>query len=299
MSWFKENPVLSVALLACLLIAGAIAYYASEAASTYQAAHDSLTSQINAFSSLQKKSPYPTEENLKIITASRDKYAEALAGLKETILKMEAPLEPITPQEFQDKLREGVNDLSKTAKEKNIKLPEKFFFGFDEYQSQLPSPEAAPALNRDFKVLQKLLQNLVSLPVESVNILEREAVTEAGPTPTPTAQPTAKKTATAPTPSAPPILSTRFKLSFTAPQEKTRAAINLIPKSEAFLIIRSLAMENTKPAAPSKKDASPPLAGNQKSANLQVLLGNESVKTDVSLEILDFPNPEPEPPKKQ
>ena len=293
MSWFKENPVLSVALLACLLIAGAIAYYASEAASTYQAAHDSLTSQINAFSSLQKKSPYPTEENLKIITASRDKYAEALAGLKETILKMEAPLEPITPQEFQDKLREGVNDLSKTAKEKNIKLPEKFFFGFDEYQSQLPSPEAAPALNRDFRVLQKLLQNLVSLPVESINILEREAVTEAGPTPTP--QPTAKKTAAAP--SAPPILSTRFKLSFTAPQEKMRAAINLIPKSEAFLIIRSLAMENTKPAAPSKKDSSPPLAGNQKSATLQVLLGNESVKTDLSLEILDFP--EPEPPKKQ
>ena len=299
MSWFKENPVLSVALLACLLIAGAIAYYASEAASTYQAARDSLTSQINAFSSLQKKSPYPTEENLKIITASRDKYAEALAGLKETILKMEAPLEPITPQEFQDKLREGVNDLSKTAKEKNIKLPEKFFFGFDEYQSQLPSPEAAPALNRDFKILQKLLQNLVSLPVESLNILEREAVTEAGPTPTPTAQPTAKKSSPAPIPAAPPILSTRFKLSFTAPQEKTRAAINLIPKSEAFLIIRSLAMENTKPAAPSKKDASPPLAGNQKSANLQVLLGNESVKTDVSLEILDFPNPEPEPPKKQ
>jgi hypothetical protein len=294
MSWFKENPILSVALLVCLLVAGAIAYYASAAASTYQAAHDSLTSQINAFSSLQKKSPYPTEENLKIITASRYKYAEAFYGLKETILKMEAPLEPITPQEFQDKLREGVNDLSKTAKEKNIKLPEKFFFGFDEYQSQLPSPEATPALNRDFKVLQKLLQNLVSLPVESINILEREAVTEAAPTPTP--QPTAKKTATAPTPSAPPILSTRFKLSFTAPQEKTRAAINLIPKSESFLIIRSLVMENTTPAAPSKKDASPPLAGNKKSANLQVLLGNESVKTDLSLEILDFP--EPEPPKK-
>lgn len=298
MSWFKENPILSVILLVCLLIAGAIAYYASEAAATYQAAHDSLTSQINAFSSLQKKSPYPTEENLKIITASRDKYAEALAGLKETILKMEATLEPITPQEFQDKLREGVNDLSKTAKEKNIKLPEKFFFGFDEYQSQLPSPEAAPALNRYFKVLQKLLQSLVSLPVESINILEREAVTEAAPTPTP--QPTAKKTAaTPPTPSAPPILSTRFKLSFTAPQEKMRAAINLIPKSEAFLIIRSLVMENTKPAAPSKKEAIPPTGGNKKSANLQVLLGNESVKTDLSLEILDFPNPEPEPPKKQ
>lgn len=295
MSWFKENPVLSVVLLVCLLIAGAIAYFASEAASTYQAAHDSLTSQINAFSLLQKKSPYPTEKNLGILTESRDKYAEAIAGLKETILKMEALLEPNTPQEFQDKLREGVNDLSKTAKEKNIKLPDKFFFGFDEYQSQLPSPEAAPALNRDFKVLQKLLQNLVSLPVESINILEREAVTEAAPTPTPTPLPTAKKTA--PTPSAPPILSTRFKLSFTAPQEKTRAAINLIPKSEAFLIIRSLAMENTKPAAPSKKDASPPLAGNKKSANLQVLLGNESVKTDLSLEILDFP--EPEPPKKQ
>jgi len=299
MSWFKENPILSVALLVCLLIAGAIAYFASEAAATYQSAHDSLTSQINAFSSLQKKSPYPTEENLKILTESRDKYAVALSDLKSTISKMEAPLEAITPQEFQDKLREGVDEISKSAKEKNIKLPEKFFFGFDEYQAQLPSPEAAPALNRDFRVLQKLLQNLVSLPVEAINSLERAAPPEVSPTPTPTPPPTPKKSPSSTPSSPPPILSTRFKLSFIASQEKTRAAINLIPKSEAFLIIRSLAMENTKPAAPSKKDAIPPPGGNKKSANLQALLGNESVKTDLSLEILDFPNPQPEPPKKQ
>jgi hypothetical protein len=299
MSWFKENPILSVALLVCLLIAGAIAYYASEAASTYQAAHDSLTSQINVFSSLQKKSPYPTEENLKILTESRDKYAVALSDLKSTISKMEAPLEAITPQEFQDKLREGVNELSKSAKEKNIKLPEKFFFGFDEYQAQLPSPEAAPALNRDFKILQKLLQTLVDLPVEAINSLERAAPPEVAPTPTPTPPPTPKKSSSSTPSSPPPILSTRFKLSFIASQEKTRAAINLIPKSEAFLIIRSLVMENTTPAAPSKKDAIPPTGGNKKSDRLQVLLGNESVKTDLSLEILDFPNPEPEPPIKQ
>jgi hypothetical protein len=299
MSWFKENPILSVALLACLLIAGAIAYYASEAAATYQSAHDSLTSQINVFSSLQKKSPYPTEENLKILTESRDKYAVALSDLKSTISKMEAPLEAITPQEFQDKLREGVNELSNTAKEKNIRLPENFFFGFGEYKDKLPSPEAAPALNRDFKILQKLLQNLVGLPVESINSLEMEAPPEAAATPTPTPQPTPKKPPSSTPPSLPLILSTRCKLSFTASQEKTRSAINLISKSEAFLIIRSLVMENTTPAAPSKKDATPPTGGNKKPDSLQVLLGYESVKTDLSLEILDFPNPEPEPPKKQ
>ncbi|MCX6974839.1 MAG: Amuc_1100 family pilus-like protein [Verrucomicrobia bacterium] len=294
MSWFKENPILSVALLVCLLIAGAIAYFASEAASTYQAAHDSLTSQINAFSLLQKKSPYPTEKNLGILTASRDKYAEAFAGLKATILKMEAPLEPVSPQEFQDKLREGVNDLSKTAKEKNIKLPEKFFFGFDEYQSQLPAPEAASALNRDFNVLQKLLISLLSLPVEAINSLEREAPPVATPTPTPAPK---KSVETTPPPKT-QILKTTFKLSFTASQDKTRAAINMIPKSDAFLIIRSLTMENTKPTAPAKKDPAIP-SKDKNPTSLQVLLGNESVKTDLSLEIIDFPTTDTEPPNKQ
>ena len=56
-------------------------------------------------------------------------------------------------------------------------------------------------------------------------------------------------------------------------------------------------MENTKPAAPSKKD--PAINSKDKSpTSLQVLFGNESVKTDLSLEIIDFPNIDPEPPKK-
>jgi hypothetical protein len=292
MNWFKENPILSSILLVCFGITSAIAYFASEASTTYSAALDSLTSQVNSFSSLQKKSPYPTDENLKIISEGKKKYAEALADLKERIFKMAPPLEPITPQEFQDKLREGVNDLRKTAQSNNIKLPEKFFFGFDEYQSQLPSPEAAPALNRDFKVVQKLLIGLLALPVEAINNLEREAPPVTTPTPAP------KKSVETTPPPKTQILKTTFKLSFTASQDKTRAAINIIPKSDAFLIIRSLTMENTKPAAPSKKDPAIP-SKDKNPTSLQVLLGNESVKTDLSLEIIDFPNVDPEPPKKQ
>jgi hypothetical protein len=292
MNWFKENPILSSILLVCFGITSAIAYFASEASTTYSAALDSLTSQVNSLSSLQKKSPYPTDENLKIISEGKKKYAEALADLKERIFKMAPPLEPITPQEFQDKLREGVNDLRKTAQSNNIKLPEKFFFGFDEYQSQLPSPEAAPALNRDFKVVQKLLIGLLALPVEAINNLEREAPPVTTPTPAP------KKSVETTPPPKTQILKTTFKLSFTASQDKTRAAINIIPKSDAFLIIRSLTMENTKPAAPSKKDPAIP-SKDKNPTSLQVLLGNESVKTDLSLEIIDFPNVDPEPPKKQ
>ena len=292
MNWFKENPILSSILLVCFGITSAIAYFASEASTTYSAALDSLTSQVNSLSSLQKKSPYPTDENLKIISEGKKKYAEALADLKERIFKMAPPLEPITPQEFQDKLREGVNDLRKTAQSNNIKLPEKFFFGFDEYQSQLPSPEAAPALNRDFKVVQKLLIGLLALPVEAINNLEREAPPVTTPTPAP------KKSVETTQPPKTPILKTTFKLSITASQDKTRAAINMIPKSDAFLIIRSLTMENTKPAAPSKKDPAIP-SKDKNPTSLQVLLGNESVKTDLSLEIIDFPNVDPELPKKQ
>ena len=294
MNWFKENTILSSILLVCLLIMVAIAYFASEAYTTYSAALESLTSENTNFSSLQKKSPYPTDDNLKIISEGKKKYIDALAALQERILKMETPLEPITPQVFQDKLREGVNSLRATAQKNNIKLPEKFFFGFDEYQSQLPAPEAASALNRDFNVLQKLLISLLSLPVEAINSLEREAPPVATPTPTPAP----KKSVETTPPLKTQILKTTFKLSFTASQDKTRAAINMIPKSDAFLIIRSLTMENTKPAAPAKKDPAIP-SKDKNPTSLQVLLGNESVKTDLSLEIIDFPTTDTEPPNKQ
>ena len=294
MNWFKENTILSSILLVCLLIMVAIAYFASEAYTTYSAALESLTSENTNFSSLQKKSPYPTDDNLKIISEGKKKYIDALAALQERILKMETPLEPITPQVFQDKLREGVNSLRATAQKNNIKLPEKFFFGFDEYQSQLPAPEAASALNRDFNVLQKLLISLLSLPVEAINSLEREAPPVATPTPTPAPK---KSVETTPPPKT-QILKTTFKLSFTASQDKTRAAINMIPKSDAFLIIRSLTMENTKPTAPAKKDPAIP-SKDKNPTSLQVLLGNESVKTDLSLEIIDFPTTDTEPPNKQ
>ena len=294
MNWFKENTILSSILLVCLLIMVAIAYFASEAYTTYSAALESLTSENTNFSSLQKKSPYPTDDNLKIISEGKKKYIDALAALQERILKMETPLEPITPQVFQDKLREGVNSLRATAQKNNIKLPEKFFFGFDEYQSQLPAPEAASALNRDFNVLQKLLISLLSLPVEAINSLEREAPPVATPTPTPAP----KKSVETTPPLKTQILKTTFKLSFTASQDKTRAAINMIPKSDAFLIIRSLTMENTKPTAPAKKDPAIP-SKDKNPTSLQVLLGNESVKTDLSLEIIDFPTTDTEPPNKQ
>jgi hypothetical protein len=296
MNWFKENPILSAILLVCFGITSAIAYFASEAYTAFSAARESLDSQVNSFSSLQKKSPYPDDKNLKIISEGKKKYAEALEELKARMRmpKMETPLEPITPQVFQDKLREGVNSLRATAQKNNIKLPEKFFFGFDEYQSQLPAPEAASALNRDFNVLQKLLISLLSLPVEAINSLEREAPPVATPTPTPAPK---KSVETTPPPKT-QILKTTFKLSFTASQDKTRAAINMIPKSDAFLIIRSLTMENTKPTAPAKKDPAIP-SKDKNPTSLQVLLGNESVKTDLSLEIIDFPTTDTEPPNKQ
>jgi len=296
MIWFKENPILSPILLSCLMIAVAIGYFASEASTVYNSAFEALDSQIKNASSLQKKSP--SQDNLNIITEGAKNYARELKTLKEKLDALDPSHASITPQEFQDKLREGVNALAKTAKEKNIKLPEKFFFGFDEYQSQLPSPETAPALNREFQILQKLLQNLLALDVESINLLERNAPTASVPTPTPTPPPSQNKSQPSSTPSSPPILSAMFNLSFTASQEKTRSAINLIPKNEAFLIIRSLTMENTKPAAPSKKD--PTIPSKDKSpTSLQVLLGNESVKTDLTLEIMDFPNVDPGSPKKQ
>jgi len=291
MNWFKENPFLSGLVAVALVGAGALGYLISQAAMSYSASLETYTVAVGKLHGLQNKVPFPSKENLKAIETGLADYSAHILALQTQLSKMEIPLdEKVTPQQFQDGLRTAVNDIRAKADAGRVKLPDKFYFGFDQYQTQVPTEQAAPALFRQFQVIQSLVARLVDFKVSSVDSVVRPPLPEEGRE--------SKKSDS----SDPVVKRFPFEISFTAEQGKIRAAFNSLLGSDPFLIVRSLGIQNTNPQAPAKvsgdssaKPANPfPSAAGDKEdekKSLQVILGRELLKTTLRMEMLDFSEP--------
>ncbi|MEI6073260.1 MAG: Amuc_1100 family pilus-like protein [Verrucomicrobiae bacterium] len=294
MNWFTKNSFLAGLGAVTLVGAGALGYLISQAALTYSASSEAYTAAVAKLHGLQNKVPFPSEANCKAIKTGLDDYSARIEALQSQLAKMEVPLdEKITPQQFQDGLRTAVNDIRAKAEAENVKLPEKFYFGFDQYQAQVPTEQASPALFRQFRVIQSLVTRLVDFKVSSVDSIVRPPLPEEGPPPKKGEVPVVKRFA--------------FDISFTAEQGKFRAVFNSLLGSDPFLIVRSLEIKNTNPQAPAKVSGEAatkpvnfpgPIAGDKadEKKSLLVILGRENVKTTLRLEMLDFA--EPAAPKK-
>ncbi|MEI8310213.1 MAG: Amuc_1100 family pilus-like protein [Verrucomicrobiota bacterium] len=292
MNWFKDNPFLAGLVAVCIAGSGALVYLIIDSAAAYSTASASYTESIAKLHALQNKVPFPNDTNLKAMQAGLEGYSSQIKNLRSQLAKMEVPLdEKFTPQQFQDGLRTAVNDITAKAEANGVKLPAKFYFGFDQYQTQVPTVHAAPYLNRQFQVIQSLVARLVDFKVASIDGVTRVPLPQES-----TGAPAGQKKQ-----DAEPVLSRfPFDISFTAEQPKFRVAFNSLLGSDQFLIVRSLDIHNSVPQAPAKKSpeavASNPLAATagtpgKDQPNMQVILGRELLKVTLHLEMLDFSEP--------
>ena len=296
MSWFKDNPFIAGILAVCIVGTGVLGYLIVQSVADYSTSSEAYMAAAAKLHTLQNKAPFPSEANLKAIQAGLEDYSSHIKSLQSQLAKMEVPLdEKLTAQQFQDGLRTAVNDIRVRADANGVKLPANFYFGFDQYQSQVPSEKAAPFLQRQFLVIQSLVVRLVDFKVTSIDGVNR--------VPLPQESATASAGQRKPDTAEPAPSSFPFDISFTAEQPKFRVAFNSLLGSDQFLIVRSLDIHNSVPQAPAKKGADPvasnPLAAGagaapgKGQANMQVILGREVLKVTLHLEILNFAQPPP------
>ncbi len=297
MKWFKENPFLSALLVITLIGAGALGYFLSQAMTQYQEATDGYEQAVKSLHNLQNRSPFPSQANLETAKKAQKEYKDELDTLRGQLLRMQAPLNPsIKPQQFQDDLRQAVNDLASKALAAGVKLPENFYLGFNQYEATPPTDQAAPALARQLTIINRIVTRLVEYKVEAIDDLKRAPLPEESPAPRATPPPTGGKAGAAANNAATAlIVRYPFDISFTTDQSKFRIALNSILESEQFLILRGLNIRNTNPAGPPVTDpsatssAAPTAAETvEASKNLNVLLGRESLKVALRIEIIDF-----------
>src|SRR4051794_34039200 len=244
MNWFRENRFLGMFVIVlglCTLAALFFVWTESGAADEAATRFGNTSTELRRLEGL---APYPSEDNLRKMKAHTENYSSALAKLKEDLKLRMPPITPLAPNEFQSRLRVAMNAVSDKARANKVKLPDKFYLGFDEFASALPSEAAAPLLGQELVQVEWLLNNMLDAHVDAVTAFRRNPAPEARET---AALPTA--TPTKPAPNAPQaanlidrnVVETTF---FSTPSIARRVLNQVAAANQQFCIIRLLHVRN-------------------------------------------------------
>jgi hypothetical protein len=305
-NWIRENSFLATLTAVTLLGCGALLFLMVQAMARFEETSEVYAQAVRKLHALQNRSPFPSVENLEKSQLLKGQYAEELGSLRAQLESMQMPAAlDIQPQRFQDDLRAAVNLITEKAAAAGVELPKGFYLGFSQYANSLPNERAAPALARQLSIINKIVTDLIDFRVRSIDSLDRLPLPEesaAPPTPQPERAGQRGKEADA---SPVGIIRQPFDLSFTAEQGKLRVAFNSLLRSDQFLLLRYLTLENTARVGPpisravasstgSRPEQVPAVRpANAAPANsLNVILGRELVKASMRIEIIDFPRPE-------
>src|SRR4030095_3295703 len=107
------------------------------------------------------------------------------------------PAPPLAPNEFQSRLRQATVATLSRAQTNNVKLPDKFQLGFDEFAMAMPETAVAPLLGQELSQIQMLINILLDAKVDSVTSFHRAPLPEehaVSPTPAPKPTPVPART---------------------------------------------------------------------------------------------------------
>jgi hypothetical protein len=305
MNWFRENRSLGTFLILFGVGTLGAVWFLFSARSDWDEASSRFNNAAAELNRLERLAPYPNAENLRKMKAHAENYSSALARLKDELKMRVAPVTPMAPNEFQSHLRVAMTAIADKARANKVKLPERFYLGFDEFASALPNEAAAPLLGQELAQIEWLLNGLLDARVEAVTVFRRTAAPRepgaapALPTPTPASE--AKPAGTVPA----LIERNVVEATFVSTPGAARKIINQIAAAnQQFCIIRLLQVRNEKPKGPPREVAaensavipaptSPAPAGSPGAkpapgTALNFIVGNERVETTARIEIVRF-----------
>jgi hypothetical protein len=301
MKWFQQNRALGTILLAsgiCILLGAALFYWRWSVWSEAKQTFDQATAERNR---LQGLNPFPNDANYRKLQGYLERYNAALDKFKDELKAEVAPAPPLAPNEFQSRLRQATLAAEERARTNNVKLPDRFQLGFDEFARIMPSTALAALLGQELSQVQVLINILLDAKVDSIIAFRRHPLpVERGASPTPTPSPGQRVATTAkPGGTTTPKLIERnvVEISFKAAPSAARKVLNEITSSTGqFFIIRTLYVHNEKDKGPPHERTatptpapSPQASPGQSSAGaLNFIVGNEHIEVSATIEMLRF-----------
>ena len=310
MKWFQQNRWLGTFLIVfgiCVLFAGFLLYWTRGNWSDARQAFDKAAAER---SRLQRLDPFPNDANYGKLKVLLENYSVALDKFKEELKKEAVPETPLAPNEFQSRLRQAVIATLNRAHNNNVKLPDKFELGFDEFTTAMPKTSVAPLLGQELSQIQMLINVLLDAKVDSVTSLRRAPLPEErGVSPAPAPTPTSGRKGSPargakpakpaePSATAPELLKRNVvDVAFKAAPAAARKVLNEIASSSGqFFIVRTLYVHNEKDKGPPReRTAEPNPSGSEPAApkepgtaSLNFIVGNEHIEVSATIEMLRF-----------
>ena len=297
MKWFQQNRAFGTFLIAfgiCALLAAALLYWRWSAWSNAREAFDQVATERNR---LEHLDPFPNDANYRKLQDYAEKYRIALDNFKAALKTEVVPAPPLAPNEFQSRLRLVTIATQDRARVNNVKLPDKFQLGFDEFATTMPATAVASLLGQELTQIQKLINILLDAKVDSVMSLRRARLPEeGGASPTPTPPPTTGRTVA--TAKLTLIERNVVDVTFKAAPSAARKVLNEITGSTGqFFIIRTLYVHNEKDKGPPRERIAAPTRAESGQANpaqpgaaapLNFIVGNEHIEVSATIEMLRF-----------
>lgn len=244
MSWIKDNKFV-VALSGGTLVAAILIFLAGnkEAASFIQAKEE-FDAKATEAGEFEKLALYPRSENFDGKNKALVEYRQAVDALQAAF----GPYRPkelknVSPQDFTTELKAVNEELRKAFDESQTKVPDAFFCGFENYKTSLARSNATGILGYQLAAIKNLMLALSkSGATELKNFYRVPLAEENGADYKPQANDVAR-----PQP---------LEVTFVGPEKALRSFLSsLIKLPGQYLVIRSIAVANSKKDAPRAADA--------------------------------------------
>ncbi len=303
MNWIKENKFLAGLLVVLVLGIGAFGYLILNARGKLAAATEEYERQAAERTRLHNLKPYPSPENVKELVAQKEEATAKIMELHKALAAAQLPVEPMSPAQFQDKLRDSVTKVKERAGAATaFKDAEKFFLGFDRYETTTPDAAAAPLLGRQLKAIQWLVTRFIENRATEIRELVRDPLPEEGgkareesapATPAKGGKGKVEK------PSVPLVVPHGIEIKVFGEPSGLRTVLNeIVAAKDQFYIIRSISFLNEKDKAPSRTVAAPaggegaPADGSAPATSSTPpsgsIVGEEKVELTLRLEMVEF-----------
>lgn len=162
-----------------LLLLGGTGFYAFSSYNQYSESMSSWDSKVGTIESLERRVPYPDEDNVEALKAEVEEYEKSVQGLFQSLNSFQRPLNTnLVNTEFVQLVKTRVQEFRTYAQDNGFEInPElDFQLGFDSYASALPPPDLVPILDYELEAIDRLLKKLIDAGAGNLISFERTAI---------------------------------------------------------------------------------------------------------------------------
>jgi len=301
MSWFHDNKFLAIFGGGILVAAGALGYFTMSASSKYDEAKTKFDEASGKLTSLYASKPFPQDENVKLYQKRQEEVKAQIGQLQAKLaaikLKTDKPSD-VSPNLFQDKLKESVVKLTQKAKDMDGNLYAEFYYGFESYKDKPPvNNEAAAALLKELRAMELVSDLVFQVKGVEVKSWKREELKEEQKAPESSGK---NAKAQGPEKEKKLIRKAGFTIHMTTSQSHFILLLNGISSHDKqIFVVRNLQVTNSVQDSPPKVKLSSggpadvPKPGEKASeTGLETVFGQERVLLELDIDICDVADPE-------